>query len=123
MGAMIPEWMIKHFAIILFGIVGVAGGIVLDARHVTADEAKVNQSAILSAIGSLSDKMEDQQKEAKILRVRDRIDDIDSKNEELQLYVDEAPESPLTKARIQNIRRLENAKEREQVSLRLLSSD
>lgn len=113
--SLIPRWLSNNVAIILFGIVVSASMIVLDSRHVTADELKVSQSAIMVELIKISNKMD-------LNRIRDRIRDFNSQLEELQLYIDVAPGSNLTNARKQNIRRLENNKEEVNRELEILLS-
>lgn len=113
--SLVPRWLSNNVAIILFGIVVSASMIVLDSRHVTADELKVSQSAIMVELIKISNKMD-------LNRIRDRIRDFNSQLEELQLYIDVAPGSNLTNARKQNIRRLENNKEEVNRELEILLS-
>lgn len=111
----VPTWLSNNIAVICFGIVAAASMMLLDSRHVTASELQVSQSAILTELSNISRKMD-------LARIQGRIRAINSELEELQLYIDEAPSSPLTNARKQLIRKLENTKEESGSELRILLS-
>lgn len=121
----IPMWLSNNAGLALVTLVFSACLVILDSRHVTASEfaSKMaeSQSTILIELAKISSKMDSNLVNIKVDMVKNRIADMNSQLEELQLYIDEAPGSNLTNARKQNIRRLENDKEEAQVEQRMLS--
>jgi len=116
----LPLWFSNNLAVICFGLVGAACMLILDSRHVTATELNTSQLAIMTELSKISNKMDGNLNQMRIDRIRDRISEINSQLEELQVYMEEAPASTLSKAWKQSVRRLANSKEEYQATLSIL---
>ena len=118
----LPTWFINNLSMGCFMVVVAAGMIVLDSRHVTATEVQASQTTVLEAIQKISQKMDGNLGSLYVDNVKERIRQVNSKLEEMKLYIDEVPNGALINAWRQNVRRLENAKEEHQAELQILLS-
>ena len=107
----LPTWFINNLSMGCFMVVVAAGMIVLDSRHVTATEVQASQTTVLEAIQKISQKMDGNLGSLYVDNVKERIRQVNSKLEEMKLYIDEVPNGALINAWRKNVRRLENAKE------------
>ncbi len=112
----LPPWVSNNLAAIWITVVAAACLVLLENTHVTASDLEASQGTIMMELVKISRKMD-------LARIEDKIETYDSELEDLQVYVAEAPDSSLTKAREQNIRRLENKKEKAERKLKILLSE
>lgn len=119
----IPPWLSNNIGVLFIMTFVSAAGIILDSRHVTAQELSASQGQLLKELKKISEKIDANRKARDIRRIKDFIRSVNSQLQELEVYVAEAPEAPLTKAREQNIARLNNLKQEYQNELTILLSE